>query len=892
MRSLFAFTGVLAILLSHASPVWAAPGEKFERLPGDCRPESYELFFEPDLENASFEGSETLRFELNRSASQIVLNSIDLSIYDAGLTRLEKGRHGDYIKAETIRDDAHERVAFKFPSALKSGSYELSMKFSGRLNKNLEGFYLSTFKDKDGKERRIATTHMEPTDARRMFPCLDEPSYKAKFKVTVAADPELAVISNAGAEFEKLDQRKNKKIVSFKATPPMSSYLFALVVGPLKGSEPGVANGKKIRVWYPEGKEKLASFAQGIACKLIPYYENYFGQPYPLDKLDLIAIPDFSAGAMENLGAVTFRDTALLVDEANSSHQSRVRVADVVAHEMAHLWFGDLVTMKWWDDLWLNEAFATWMAQKAVAELRPDWRLWDDFAVEKAGTLNLDSIKATRAVRSPVNSPSDALEMFDEITYSKGASLLRMLETYLTEDKFQKGIQIYMKDHAFANASTNDLWSSLSAATGREKIDVATLMAGWVDNPGCPVVAFRASSSGNSKDPVGLKLSQKRFYLDAGQAVSTNKSKDILWQIPLNLSDGAAGHPAAALLLTALEQREHAAFDPLILNGRGNGYFRTAFNADQLARLNSVDLIKTLSVPERISLVSDVYALAVAGDIEFDSYCNLATRLFRDEDPYVLGQLLGQMVSLNSLIDEGGRPAFEQYLRARLKPHLTRLGYTRRSGDDDLTAAIRGTVISVLGTYGNDREVLSFCRSKFDEYLDGKLEPDLLTPVVNVVAYNGDNEEFTRLSEAWRKADSPETRNRNLYALAEIRNDEVVERVLHLTLSDEVKSQDAPGVLAVLLSHSYSQKAAWKFFGEHYAEIEKKISDRRVPRVLQACHNFCRPGQLEELKSFVAAHPMPSGRRAQAKTVELAGIATKFRERSGKIMPEVFASQK
>jgi puromycin-sensitive aminopeptidase len=895
-RSFIAVSSLVTVfLLSHVPTPAKAPeaAEKFERLPAICQPESYELYFEPDLDHAAFEGSETLRFNLSEASRELVLNSVDLSIYDAAVARFDKSGHGDWIKAEVNRDNDHEKVAFKFPSALKSGDYELSLKFSGRLNKNLEGFYLSTFKDKDGKEQRIATTQMEPTDARRMFPCLDEPGYKAKFKVTVAAAPELAVIANAAGEFEKLDQRKGKKVVSFKPTPPMSTYLFCLVVGPLKATEPTVACGKKIRVWFPEGKEKLASFSQSIATKLLPYYENYFGQPYPLDKLDLIAIPDFSAGAMENLGAVTFRDTALLVDETNSSLNTRMRVADVVAHEMAHLWFGDLVTMNWWDDLWLNEAFATWMAQKAVAELKPEWRLWDDFAVERGSTLDLDSISATRAVRSPVNSPSDALEMFDEITYSKGASLLRMLETYLTEERFQKGIQLYMKEHAFANACTNDLWIALSRGAKDNKVDVSKLMAGWVNNPGCPVVSFSAQKGSIGYD---LKLSQRRFYLDSAKSAAAGKNSsgtktENLWQIPLQIADGSGKQNLEPVLLTASQLRETNKSEPLFLNGTGNGYFRTSFTSDQIARLKSFDLIKSLSTQERLSLLSDVFALAVAGDIKLDDYLTLATKFSHDEDRYVLGMLMGQFYSLNKVVDDQGRAAFEQYIRARLRPHLARLGWARRPGDDDLTASLRGSIISTLGTIGKDTEVLKFCRDKFEDYLSGKLESDLLSPVVGVVAYNGDTEEFTRISEAWRKAESPDIRNRNLYALADIRNDEVVERVLFLALSDEVKSQDAPGVLASLLAHTYSQKAAWKFLGEHYSEIDKKITERRVPRLIEACSGFCRPGQLAELKAFLDSHPMPSGRRAASKTIELATISTNFRERSGQSMPEVFAAQ-
>lgn len=891
---------------------------EYKRLPGNCQPERYDLYFEPDLENGEFEGTETLFFDVSKSTSEIVLNAVDLSVFEATVAQL-KPTHGDWLKAEIVRDKEGEKLTLKLAKALKPGQYELSLKFNGKLSSKMEGFYLSTFKSKDGKEHKIATTQMEPADARRMFPCFDEPQSKAVFKVTVAIDPALVAISNAAVEFEKLDQRKNKKIVTFKASPRMSTYLFALIVGPFQGTEPVVVNGKKIRVWFTEGKSQLATYALDTAAKLLPYYETYFGQPYPLDKLDLIAIPDFSAGAMENLGAITFRENALLVDEKNSALGSRTRVVNIVAHEMAHLWFGDLVTMKWWDDLWLNEAFATWMADKAEDVLKPEWRIWDDFAVERAGTLDADAIVATRSVQSPVNSPNDALEMFDEITYSKGAALLRMLETYLGEANFQKGIQAYMKAHAFNNASTNDLWDALSSASSsasssssssskstkankKGQVDVAKLMDAWVHQPGCPLVSFGfdLNSAIAAKD-TKLQLRQRRFFLDCKLDFVITSSKPLfgLWQIPITFKQVGNDSPKPSqnqsILLTLAKQPAllDGVENSLMVNATGNGYFRTNYQVGQVARLQEQNLPAVLSVSERVSVLGDLLATTIAGLLPIDKYLQSLEQFAADQDPYVLGLVISQISELEQVIEPTSKTGFQAFVVKCLKPQLARLGYTRKATDDDLTAELRARLIRTLGTIGNDKEVIAFCQEKFETYLadDKTLDGDLLSPIVNVVAYNGDSDEFVRIEEAWRNATTPEARNRNLYALAVFREKTCVDKALNLVFNKEVKAQDAPHFLARLIGNNDSQTAAFKFLGEHWQEIYDKVGERKMPDIVEACRNFNKPGQLESLKALIAAHPMPSGRRSAAKTIEFATISTNFKAKQSDQLAKFFAGK-
>jgi puromycin-sensitive aminopeptidase len=908
----------------------ASGAAEYQRLPLVATPERYDLYFEPNFDTQEFEGTETVFLQVNDATREITLNSLDLSIFDASIARSEK-THGDWIKAEIDRNKERETVVFKFPKLLSPGRYELSVKFSGKLSEKMYGFYLARFKDKDGKELKMVSTHMEPTDSRRMFPCFDEPVYKATYRVTAAIPPDMVAISNAAVQFEKEDKRKNKKIVTFEESPKMSSYLFALVIGNLKASKPVVVNGKEIRVWCTEGKEHLTGFALSSAAKFMAYYEDYFGVPYPIKKLDLIGVPDFAHGAMENLGAITFRETALLVDDENSSTHAKMRVADVVAHEMAHLWFGDLVTMAWWNDLWLNEAFATWMADKAVNHIKPEWRIWDDFALVRSGAMMDDSIAATRAVQCTVNSPNDALEMFDEITYEKGASLLRMLEMYLSENTFQVGIQSYMKKHSFNNATTEDLWQALSQAAavansgkeGKDKkakggTDVSALMHSWVHTPGCPLVDFKKlSEKKNSKtgktgsDVTTVVFDQERYmFLDqtSKKTNAASKEKPPIWQIPLVLkgngtgsgngssngsSNGTASGNGSSIgsgtiiryLLT--EDRAKVSldnFDPLFLNGLGNGFFRSKYDSAQLAAIS--EKLKAdehyLTAAERVSLLSDLWSLAYGGRMSIDDYLAFTDHFTGDSDPYVQSVLVGQLGQLESLIADDMRSGFQALVRSRLTPVLDRLTMNKRSGDTDLINKLRGELICALGTIGNDKKIIEYCRGQFETYLkdDKTLEGNLRAPIVDVIAYNGGEKDFSRIQTAYIESKEPEARQRNLEALSFFRKKDLIERALTYSLSKDVRAQDITKyVVGPLLSNTASKYLAWQFVKDHWSDYGARLTDDQMPKLIDPVASFSSQKEHDDISAFINTHPLPAGRRRVAKTLEFIAIRTQFREK-------------
>ena len=479
------------------------PEQKPYRLPTTVFPERYEIKLTPDLSAATFTGEEKVLIQIIEPVRQIVVNAAELEFQAVSI----KGPGGKVVRGNAALDIENEQATFDFPETLNPGRWELQITFSGILNDKLHGFYRSTYKDPNGREKTLASTQFESTDARRAFPCWDEPAFKAVFQVTLVVDQDLTAISNARVLRETPLPGTGKKEVVFADTIKMSTYLVAFIVGEFEGTDPVMVGNAPLRVWAVPGKGHLAKLAQEIGAFSLAFFSRYYDIAYPGDKLDLIAIPDFASGAMENLGAITFRETALLVDEGKATRAELERVADVVSHENAHMWFGDLVTMKWWNGLWLNEAFATFMEMLAVDAWKPEWRRWDSFTVSRAAAMQVDGLKSTRPIEFPVERPEEAAGMFDVLTYEKGASVLRMLEQYLGADKFRDGIRLYLRRHEYANAETTDLWDALEEST---KEPARALMDSWIFQAGYPLISVERKDG-------DLILSQRHFSLFTGR---------------------------------------------------------------------------------------------------------------------------------------------------------------------------------------------------------------------------------------------------------------------------------------------------------------------------------------------------------------------------------------
>src|SRR5262245_20653950 len=560
------------------------------RLPTNVTPERYEIRLTPDLKTWTFSGEEKVSIQIHEPVREIILNAAELELHSASLT-LKDGRN---LPAQVDLDSENEQARFVFSQAVPTGACELQIKFSGILNDKLHGFYRSTYKDVDGREKPLASTQFESTDARRAFPCWDEPAFKAVYQVTLVIDEQLTAISNARVVSER-PAGTGKKAVVFADTMKMSTYLVAFIVGEFEATEAVMAGGAPLRVWAVPGKKLLTRFALDIGKASLDYFSRYYDIPYPGDKLDLIAIPDFASGAMENLGAITFRETALLVDVEKATRAELERVADVVSHENAHMWFGDLVTMKWWNGLWLNEAFATFMEMLAVDAWKPDWRRWDSFTISRAAAMQVDGLKSTRPIEFPVERPEEAAGMFDVLTYEKGASVLRMLEQYLGAAAFRDGIRVYLKRHQYGNAETTDLWDALENATEQP---VRTLMDSWIFQPGYPLISVE-------KHGRGVRLSQQIFrYLQDGSIPSQR------WYVPIFLRAGSkSGIVQQTLLLTEQERTVEFEESPewVVVNAGGHGFYRVRYSHELLETLKA-SVKQQLSSVEKFGLVNDTWA--------------------------------------------------------------------------------------------------------------------------------------------------------------------------------------------------------------------------------------------------------------------------------------------
>jgi puromycin-sensitive aminopeptidase len=848
-----------------ALDIAASGGAVSSRLPAIAAPARYAMRIEPDLNKQTFAGNETISLEIFKPTSEILLNAAELKIDSASIKASVPD--SSKIAADQIVEIASlEQIKMSFPSQLAPGKYELAISFSGILNDKLRGFYRSFYTDDKGVKHELATTQMEPTDARRMFPCFDEPSYKATYQITAVVGSDQAVISNAPI-LQQNSLPGDKKEVIFDDTPPMSTYLVTLIVGNFESTDEVRVGDIPIRVWSVTGKAKMGEYARGLAAKLLPYYVSYFGVPYPAKKLDLIAIPDFEAGAMENLGAITFRERELLVDQEKSSTETLQEVASVVAHEMAHLWFGDLVTMKWWDDLWLNEAFATWMSTKAVDYLMPQWHSWDEFGLARSQALWTDSLKSTRPIHFKVENPNQINEMFDEITYEKGASILRMLEQYVSPPTFQSGVQSYIRAHKFGNARTEDLWRAIGESS---HLPVPEIMHGWVFQPGYPLISLsRATGSGQ------LTLLQKQFFLEnAGTPQNT-----ALWSVPVAIRPVAGDKKTVILLKAPAQPVDLAAGNGAVLaNAGADGFYRVKYPAGVLKEIRPLVQSK-LSSAERLGLLTDQWSLTISGQMPPAEYLSLTGSYRQEEDPFVVKALIGELDQLSSFIDASARPGFERLVRNRLGAIAQRLGWAGKPNEPDLVQILRGDVLEALGTIGQDQQTIAAARKLFEQYLTkhDSVDPDLLDAVTDIVAYNGGEKEYQKIKRLWKEAKTPEEEERNLLYLASFRKPELIARTLQMCISDEVRTQDQPRLLGHLLREDASKVAAWQFVKTNWGKITKRYPLNMVPRVVSATSSLTTAEQERDLRDFFKAHPVPAGEHAVSRMLERVRIAVAFR---------------
>ncbi len=846
------------------------------RLPKLPRPERYDLALHVDPAKPSFSGELAIALEVGPDTRAIELHAVDLEIESSELEDAS-----GVVKVARVRPTPErETLSFVLERPLAAGKAELRIRYSGPLRKDLRGLYLA----RSGK-RRYAATQLEAADARRFFPCFDEPDRKARFRLRVTTPSRNRAVSNGA--IVRSSRRGARVTYHFAETPPLSTYLVALVVGELESSRAAHAGSTPIRVWCVPGKKQLAGFALECAVAALTRLESYFGLPYPYGKLDLIAVPDFEFGAMENAGAVTFRETLLLVDEKTVSLAEKKRVAEVIAHELAHMWYGDLVTMAWWDDLWLNEAFATWMAFKVVDDWKPEWEMWLDFESHRAPAFALDAMENTHPIYVAVRTPSEATENFDVITYEKGASLVRMLESWLGPSVFRSGVRRYIRRHREANARAADLWRALEESAKRP---VTPVVAPWLERPGFPLV------SGRRIDRDGqafLVAGQERFFANpkVDEAARTETRP-----IPLVLRVRRARGKDQLVRALAEGPTTEIALGPssdvrwAYLNADEASFIRALHDAPLLRALGQ-DLSRLRPV-ERMGLVGHQWAGVRAGCARLADWLDLVARLGDEREPDVLGAASGPLAWLDDhvvpRVGERSAAKFRGWLAGRFAHAFESLGWQPASGESEKERQRRAALVSILGSLAAHAPVLDEVEARITAYLKSRtaLDANLAGIVVELAARRGDKARFGAYLRAMKGARTPQERTRFELALGSFRDPALVDRALALTLTDAIPTQDVVPLLVRLLGNPSARERTWEFVRERWKELAPRVSPGLAGRLVSALPALQKPLYKRQVAAFFASHPIPTAARALLQALERFDLDAELRERT---LPELRA---
>ena len=845
------------------------------RLPRNPVPRHYRLRLEPNLEEAYFTGEAAVALDVSEPVGRVVLNAAELEIREAWFTRPGGGR----IDAEVEHREEEQRAVFHLAGPLAEGGWELHCRFRGMLNDQLRGFYRSTFTDVDGREQVIATTQFEATDARRAFPCWDEPDFKAGFGVTLVVPDGLTALSN-GAEAGRTPAGGGKTAVSFADTMVMSTYLVAFVVGPFEASEPVDAGGVPLRIAAPKGKAHLTGYALEESRFCLEYLASYYGIPYPGGKVDMVAVPDFAFGAMENLGCITYRESLLLVDEAAATSAEKMRVLDVIGHELAHMWFGDLVTMKWWNGIWLNEAFATFMEMKATDARRPDWKRWLEFAAaERPWAFKVDELAGTRPVEYEVRSPEEAEGMFDALTYGKGSAVLRMIEQYIGEEPFRRGVGSYLCAHAYANTEARDLWQSLDEASGRP---VGEIMDTWILQGGFPQVEVRAGER-------GVSLEQRRFMIIPDPSDRTS------WKIPVRLRGSAGGRPWEAEVLLDGRRMEVPVPGPVAwvtANAGGHGFYRCLYEGPLLSAL--VERLDELDPLERFTLVDDAWAFVESGRAGAASFIRLAEAFRGEAEQAVWGAVLSGAGGIgHHLTPDEVRPRFEEWAAALVSPAAERLGWVPEEGESDLVRRLRGRLIGALGSLANQAEAVEQALLVCEQMASrpSSVDPEVGTACLFVCASRGGPGVYEDFLARHKGAPNPQEAMKYLRALASVDDPEAVERTFGLIEDGTVRSQDTAWVIGRMLANRVSGPHAWARLAEEWPRLSSSIPPMTHSRVVEGLPALSEPGLAAEVQAYFAENPMPHAAKALAQKLERLRALVMMRERESEAAAAAFAAR-
>lgn len=825
------------------------------RLPEHIVPERYSLTLAPNLEDFTFKGEEEIVLTITKPAKEIILHASELQI-----DSVEFIQGSTKLKPQNISyDEKSETATIFFNTQIKTGKGRLKLVFTGILNDKMRGFYRSKY-EHEGKDHHMAVTQFESTDARRAFPSFDEPAKKAVFDVNLIVPSDHTAISNT-IETQILEHSPGYKIVKFEPTPKMSTYLLAFIVGRFEHIETTTEKGVKVRVFTTHGKKHQAKFALDTAKKCMEFYEDYFGIPYPLPTIDLIAIPDFASGAMENWGAVTYRESALLFDPEFSATANKQWVALVIAHELAHMWFGDLVTMEWWTHLWLNEGFASYIEYLAVDHLFPKWHIWSQFVyMDHAKALELDGLKNTHAIEVEVHHPKEISEIFDAVSYSKGASIIKMLAGFLGQIDFRKGLQVYLKKHRYSNATTTDLWKAFEKVSGKP---ISSMMKNWTGKPGYPLITLLDKHN-------RLSLSQSRYF---SSPLSQKEIHDqTLWSIPIDIKTSKNKKPVSyffskkSILIPKREEEEW-----IKVNFNESSFVRTNYQKKYLRLLQEPIKKKILARVDRFGIIRDTFMLSQSGHISTVDALELTLAYKVEEEYIVWAEIASDLRAITNLIaNEPFYEAYKRYCGEVFRLIAGKVGWHKKPQESHMQTLLRSIVIYGLGANG-DEKIISKAKFFFENLFskNSKLDPDLRGVVYDLGAENGGEKEYLQFKNLYGETPLHEEKDRILKALCLFKNKDLLIKTLDFAFSKSVRAQDTFKAVNFVWANPMGRDLAWNFVKNNWPTIVQRFSGGHLfQRFIKPAQYFVDEKKAKEIEDFFKKNSSSGLERTIAQVVE------------------------
>ena len=820
-------------------------------LPKTSSPKRYEIKLDIDLENFSYLGVQTVEIQVLENTKSIFLNSIGIKISHASLTASDKENNN--LSVEYFEDD--ERICLSSKNEIKKGDYKLYLEFNSEITNDLKGFYRSKFLTKEEEEKWIATTQFEPTSARNAFPCWDEPEYKAVFSISIVADKKYLRVSNEKVLSEK-EVGNNKIETTFVDSMKMSTYLVAFVIGELEATEIGEAGNTKIRIIHRPGFSDQTNYAGTAGIKLLNFFEDYYKIPYPGSKLDLIAIPDFAMGAMENVGAVTFRENLLLIDEEKATRPELNRSVTVIAHELAHMWFGDLVTMKWWDGIWLNEAFASLMEVIAADNKYPEFKLWNEMNLSRSAGFAIDSLENSRPIEFEVATPEEAEEMFDVLTYEKGSTVLRMFEVFIGEEVFQKGVQEYLNKFKYDNTNSSDLWDSLSKASGQP---LNEMLPYWIKEEGYPSVSISINDS-------SLLLEQKRFLLKDIKIENSNKP------IPISIKFLDTDEKFNLILDQNNEKIDIEEKGKLpLVNSGGWGFYHVFYDEKVFNEiLNNFEKLDQL---EKYRLLEDRWMQFKkhSHELSAEEVINFLKFLlfYKEEKDEDIWNYIGSIIAtLSYIANQNNTETFKEFVDKLTLPLSSELGIEVNSDDDPEIKELRGVINKMRAKYLEDTEFINHFSEIFkNENFESISEGSLFNTVLYIAALDERNK-VEKFLDKFMKAPSPQLQGRYRSVLGIIKDKNAPQEIVQYMIDGKIRGADCPYILASMIMNNYIGKESWLVIKENFDELLKVMPAWTASRMLDSLSSIYDEELGNNIKDYIVKNPLPSSEKIAAQKLE------------------------